>query len=55
MLAINRFMIGIVKVSKATGLSIVKQELHIVIEGAVIFLQSQDIIGALLGDDLGND
>ncbi|PON09741.1 hypothetical protein C2W62_53830 [Candidatus Entotheonella serta] len=49
MLAINRFMIGIVKGSKATALSIVKKELHIVIEGAVICLQKVSKKGGVGG------
>ncbi len=51
MLAIDRFMLAMVNLSKLSLTGIVEKQLHVVIEGAVIFLECQDLIGSLLGDN----
>jgi hypothetical protein len=53
MIAIHRFMIGMVNGGKLAGLGIVKKERHLVIERGGIFFERQDIIGLLIRDDLG--
>ena len=54
MVPIPRFLIIMVDLGKLTGLGVVEQQGHIVIEVAVIFLECQDLIGPLLGDGVSD-
>ena len=52
MVPIDRFMLGMGSIGKRRGLGIVEKQRDIVIQGCMIFLQRQDIIGPLIGNAL---
>ncbi len=54
MVAIHRFMVLMIDLGKIRALGLVEKQRHIVRESRVIFLESSDIIGLLIGDHLGD-